>query len=105
MGENIERVAMFKKALGNYPTGISVVTAIDENNEPNSLNVNSFDYVLIDTLLVLWCIDQNVTSYDTFRKLDKVAINILAANQRELAVLFSTKDEERFFNCEWTLSE
>lgn len=105
MGENIERVAMFKKALGNYPTGISVVTAIDENNEPIGLTVNSFASVSIDPLLVLWSIDQSVTTYDTFRKIDKFAINILAANQRELAVLFSTKEEERFDNCEWTLSE
>src|SRR5699024_5866936 len=80
MGENIERVAMFKKALGNYPTGISVVTAIDENNEPIGLTVNSFASVSIDPLLVLWSIDQNVTTYDTFRKIDKFAINILAAN-------------------------
>src|SRR5699024_8398608 len=89
MGENIERVAMFKKALGNYPTGISVVTAIDENNEPIGLTVNSFASVSIDPLLVLWSIDQNITTYDTFRMIHKFAI----------------KEEERFDNCEWTLSE
>lgn len=105
MGENIEQVEMFKKALGNYPTGISVVTAVDENKEPIGLTVNSFTSVSIDPLLVLWSIDQNVTTYDTFRKTDKFAINILAADQRDLAVLFSTKEEERFDNCEWTLSE
>src|SRR5690625_1581186 len=105
MGENIEQVAMFKKALGNYPTGICVVTAINEDNEPIGLTVNSFATVSIDPLLVLWSIDQNVTTYETFRKINKFAINILAADQRDLAVLFSTKEEERFDNCEWTLSE
>ncbi len=105
MGEHIEKVAIYKQALGNYPTGISVVTAVDENNEPIGLTVNSFASVSIDPLLILWSIDKNVTTYDTFRKIDKFAINILAADQREVAVLFSTKEEERFHNCEWTLSE
>lgn len=105
MGENIEQVAMFKKALGNYPTGVSVVTAINENNEPIGLTVNSFASVSIDPLLVLWSIDEGVTTYETFKEIDKFAINILAADQRDLAVLFSTKEEERFENCEWEHSE
>src|SRR5699024_2955938 len=105
MGENIEQLTMFKKALGNYPTGISVVTAIDEDNEPIVLTMNSFVSRSFDQLLVLLSNNQNVTIYDPLIKIYKFTINILAADQRELAILFSTKEEERVDNCEWTLSE
>ena len=30
----VEQVARFKEALGNYPTGVTVVTAFDEQNQP-----------------------------------------------------------------------
>lgn len=104
MGENIEQEALFRKALGNYPTGVTVVTGLDENDEPIGLTVNSFASVSIDPLLILWSIDENVSTYQTFKNIDKFAVNILAENQMDLALLFSTKEEERFDNCEWTLS-
>jgi len=105
MGENVEQVQLFKKALGNYPTGVTVVTALNKNDEPIGLTVNSFASVSIDPLLILWSIDENVTTYDVFKNIDKFAVNILAEDQKELALLFSTKEEERFENCNWTMSE
>ena len=38
----VDRVSQveFKKALGNYPTGVTVVTAFDEQNNPMGLTVN-----------------------------------------------------------------
>lgn len=105
MGEHVEQEALFRKALGSYPTGVTVVTALDEQNEPIGLTVNSFASVSLDPLLILWSIDENVSTYQTFKNIDKFAVNILAEDQKDLALLFSTKEEERFDNCEWTLSE
>lgn len=105
MGEHDQQVVSFRKALGNYPTGVTVVTGMDQNNEPIGLTVNSFASVSLDPLLVLWSIDENVTTYDVFRKIDRFVINILAEDQKDLAVLFSTKEEERFNHCDWTMSK
>lgn len=98
-------VDLYKQAMGNYPTGVTVVTAMDENNEPIGLTVNSFASVSIDPILVLWSIDENVSTYETFKNIDRFAINILASDQKDIAFLFTSKEQDRFLNCEWTLSE
>ena len=94
-------VSLFKEAMGNYPTGVTVVTAFDEQQQPIGLTVNSFASVSLDPLLVLWSIDKNVFTYDTFTKIDKFAVNILAEDQKDIAMLFATKDADRFGNSEW----
>lgn len=105
MKESSDHKSLFKQAMGNYPTGVSIVTAIDENNEPIGLTVNSLASVSIDPLLILWSIDENVSTYDTFRKIDTFAVNILAGEQKDIAFLFASKNQDRFSNCDWTLSK
>lgn len=97
-------IALFKEAMGNYPTGVTVVTAFDENEKPIGLTVNSFASVSLDPLLILWSIDKKVFTYDTFKKIDKFAVNILAGEQKDLALLFATRDADRFGNSEWEKS-
>lgn len=98
-------VSLFKEAMGNYPTGVTVVTAFDENDKPIGLTVNSFASVSLDPLLILWSIDKKVFTYDTFKKIDKFAVNILASDQKDTALLFATRDADRFGNSKWDTSE
>lgn len=105
MKKSSDHTSLFKQAMGNYPTGVSVVTAMDENDKPIGLTVNSLASVSIDPLLILWSIDQNVSTYDTFKNIDYFAVNILSGDQKELATLFSTDHDDRFSNCDWKRSE
>lgn len=95
----------FKKALGNYPTGVTVVTTFDQQNNPIGLTVNSFASVSLDPLLILWSIDKKSSSYSAFLKVEKFAVNILAEDQAEICNLFSSKVADRFSQCEWGESE
>lgn len=101
----VEQVARFKEAMGNYPTGVTVVTAFDEQNQPLGLTVNSFASVSLDPLLILWSIDKRSASYDAVLKTDKFAVNILAADQSDLCTLFSSKVTDRFSQCGWEKSD
>jgi len=105
MQNNTEKINFFKEAMSNYPTGVNVVTAVDGNHEPFGLTVNSFASVSLEPLLILWSIDNNVSTYDKFMKTDTFAVNILAENQAEIASLFAGSKEDRFANCEWGYSE
>lgn len=107
MEVNLEKVNSFKEAMGNYPTGVTVVTAIDEEGNPMGLTVNSFASVSLEPLLILWSIDKRVSTYGAFKKVDKFAVNILAENQAEIASLFAsrTSNPERFGNSDWDLSK
>ncbi|PZX03677.1 flavin reductase (DIM6/NTAB) family NADH-FMN oxidoreductase RutF [Psychrobacillus insolitus] len=104
MNATIEKQDLFKEALGNYPTGVTIVTTTDENNIPLGLTVNSFASVSLDPLLVLWSIDHKVSSREAFENGGKFAIHILAGNQSELCKTFASKDVDRFASCNWALS-
>ncbi|WP_158735745.1 flavin reductase family protein [Alteribacillus sp. YIM 98480] len=100
-----EKETLFKEAMGNYPTGVTVVTSSNEKGEPVGLTVNSFASVSIDPLLVLWSIDHKVSSLDAFKQADGFAVHILAGEQQELCKTFASKDTDRFGTCEWSISE
>lgn len=95
----------YKKVMGNYPTGVTVVTTLDKQEKPVGLTVNSFTSVSLNPLLILWCIDKNTNSYKTFIETEQFAVNILAADQKDIGFLFAKKNIDKFQQCEWTLSE
>lgn len=97
---------LFKEVMGSYPTGVTVVTTIDSNNQPIGLTVNSFASVSLDPLMILWSIDKNAGSCEIFKKADKFAVNILAGEQQEICWTFASKSEkDRFSKHPWTLSK
>jgi len=99
------KTALFKEVMGNYPTGVTVVTTVDENGTPLGLTVNSFASVSIEPLLILWSIDKRVGSYEQFIKTEKFAVNVLAGDQSDVCTLFASKGTDRFANCDWKLSD
>lgn len=101
----MDNISKFKEVMGNYPTGVTVVTTVDNNEVPLGLTVNSFASVSIDPLLILWSIDKGVNSYEAFVNTDKFAVNVLASNQSDICALFAMKGTDRFGSCEWNLSE
>lgn len=104
LGLSIAKIE-FKKALGNYPTGVTVVTTLDKQNNPIGLTVNSFASVSLEPLLILWSIDKKSSSYPVFLEVEKFVVNILADNQAEICSLFASKEQNRFSQCNWEKSE
>ena len=102
---NEQIVTKFKEALGNYPTGVTIVTMMTDDNVPLGLTVNSFASVSINPLLILWSIDKRVSTYGHFTSGKKFAVHILASDQSELCYLFAARDVDRFSNSEWEASE
>lgn len=102
---NIDLQQQFKQALGNYPTGVTVVTAFTEDHQPIGLTVNSFASVSLDPTLILWSIDKKSSLLEPFVKADKFAVNILAEDQANVCMIFATKVEDRFGQISWEKSE
>lgn len=100
-----EKQKLFKLALGNYPTGVTIVTTTASDGTPVGLTANSFASVSLDPLLILWSIDHRVSSLKSFTQCEKFAVHILADNQAELCKTFATRDVDRFGMCEWSTSE
>lgn len=102
----VSSVDLFKEVMGNYPSGVTVITTTDANNEPVGLTANSFVSVSIDPLLILWCIDKRSGSYQAFDQSEHFAVNILAADQADVCWTFASKTEEnRFSKTPWHVSK
>lgn len=86
----------FRAALGMFATGVTIVTMRAEDGTPVGLTANSFNSVSLEPPLVLWSLSQRAASLPSFRAGTHYAINVLAADQRELAERFASKGTDRW---------
>ena len=86
----------FRTALAMFATGVTIVTARTADGGLVGLTANSFNSVSLNPPLVLWSLAKAAASMPAFSTGSHYAINILAADQKELAKRFATKDVNRF---------
>jgi flavin reductase (DIM6/NTAB) family NADH-FMN oxidoreductase RutF len=91
----------FRTALGMFATGVTIVTARTAEGELVGLTANSFNSVSLDPPLVLWSLARAAASMLAFSTGSHYAINILGADQIDLAKRFAAKDVDRFAGVEF----
>ena len=92
----------FREALGTFATGVTIVTARAGNGRLVGLTANSFNSVSLDPPLVLWSLARSAASMAALSTGSHYAINILAADQKDLAERFATKDVDRWADVAFT---
>jgi len=93
--------ADFRKALGAYPTGVTIVTTLSADGVPRGLTANSFTSVSLDPPLVLVCLGKSTSSHAVFTATDRFAVNVLAEDQRAVSSLFASKSPDKFAQAAW----
>lgn len=91
----------FRAALGMFATGVTIVTVRSPEGGLVGLTANSFNSVSLDPPLVLWSLSRRAGSMPVFTHGSHYAINILAADQKELAQRFAMRDIDRFAGVAW----
>jgi flavin reductase (DIM6/NTAB) family NADH-FMN oxidoreductase RutF len=86
----------FRTALGSFPTGVCLVTALAPDGRRVGLTVNSFSSVSLEPPMVLWSLARTASSAPAFRDAEYFAINVLAAGDEELSSAFAKSGEDRF---------
>lgn len=90
----------FRRVLGHYPTGVTVVTA-QGSDGPSGFAVGSFASVSLDPPLVSFCPDKSSTTWPAIREAGTFAVNILADDQSAVCARFASKDEDKFAGVDW----
>ena len=85
-----------RRALGQYATGVTVVTTLDEAGRPFGMTANSFTSVSLNPALVLWAAAKSSPSLPAFEAADRFAVNVLASDQHHLSRQFSTSGADKF---------
>jgi len=87
--------ALYKRTLGSFPTGVTVVMAHDEDGKVNGLTASAFTALSMDPPLVLVCPQYNSESYRTLTAASHFSINILADGQTTEAFAFAKKGDAK----------
>jgi flavin reductase (DIM6/NTAB) family NADH-FMN oxidoreductase RutF len=91
----------FRRCLGQFATGVTVVTA-NINGELVGLTVNSFASVSLTPPLILWSINVSSSSYAKFSVADSFIINVLADDQITLSRHFGRSGADKFTGVPWS---
>jgi flavin reductase (DIM6/NTAB) family NADH-FMN oxidoreductase RutF len=86
----------FRQVLGQYPTGVCVITGIKENQTPVAMVVGSFTSVSLDPPLIGFFPDRNSSSWAKLRDCRHFCVNILSADQEPLCRRLASKDPDKF---------
>ena len=94
----------FRQALSQFATGVTIITTCLPDGKFLGLTASSFNSVSLAPPLVLWSLNQRANSMPVFSGNSHYVINILAADQAELANKFARPGEDRFKDVSFTLS-
>jgi len=92
----------FRTSLAMFATGVTIVTARTPAGVLVGLTANSFNSVSLNPPLVLWSLSQAASSMAALSTGSHYAINILAADQKELAERFASRREDRWLDVSFT---
>jgi flavin reductase (DIM6/NTAB) family NADH-FMN oxidoreductase RutF len=79
----------FRRALSQFATGVTVITARQPDGGFVGMTINSFIPVSLEPALVLWSQAHTARSMPAFTACDSYVINVLAGDQIELAQRFA----------------
>jgi flavin reductase (DIM6/NTAB) family NADH-FMN oxidoreductase RutF/AcrR family transcriptional regulator len=94
----------YRHVLGHYPTGVSVVSAIDSSGQPTGMVVGTFTSVSLDPPLVAFLPDKSSTSWPKIREAGSFCVNVLSAEQDAVCRQVAKKGPDKFDNLTWSAS-
>lgn len=95
----------FRSLLGRFATGVTIVTARDSESAHQGLTVSAFCSLSLEPPLVLVCIDKTATMYELLTTCERFTVNILAADQEEIARRFATTETTKFDGIGYSIIE
>ncbi|MEV5649533.1 flavin reductase family protein [Nocardia sp. NPDC052254] len=93
--------ASFREALAHFCTGVVVVTSLDGSQRPVGMTVGSFTSISLDPPLVGFYAGRTSTTLPHIAGRGRFCVNVLAADQHELARTFAVSDADKFAGVGW----
>jgi flavin reductase (DIM6/NTAB) family NADH-FMN oxidoreductase RutF/DNA-binding IclR family transcriptional regulator len=95
----------FRDVLGQYPTGVAVITACGGDGIPVGMVVGSFGSTSLDPPLVSFMPDKKSSSWQKLQQFDSFCVNILGAHQLNICRDLASKRPDKFATIEWSRSD
>lgn len=91
----------FRRVLGHFPTGVTVVTGADVDGA-TGMTIGSFASVSLDPPLVMFCPGRSSESWVQIKRYGNFCVNVLGIDQADVCALFAGKSEDKFAGIDWT---
>lgn len=92
----------FRSVLSRFASGVTVVTAVGRDGVDHGMTVSAFCSLSLEPPLILVCIDHGTVMHGILEEAKTFTVNVLAADQEELARKFSDPDDDRFGGTSYT---
>jgi len=91
----------FRQVLGHFASGVTVITGMHES-EPVGFACQAFTALSLEPPLVLFCPGRTSGSWPRIARVGDLGINVLAADQRDLARKFGVTAADKFDGVTWS---
>jgi 3-hydroxy-9,10-secoandrosta-1,3,5(10)-triene-9,17-dione monooxygenase reductase component len=91
-----------RQALGQFATGVTIVTTAGRDGEPLGVTANSFNSVSLNPPMVLWSLSAAALSRSSFEESDHFCVHVLTASQEDLSRKFGAPGNDKFGGLSWT---
>jgi len=96
----IERQEFFA-IMSAFPTGVAIVTTLDEDGEPKGLTTNAICSVSADPPMLLVCVDRTSRTLAALRHARRFVVNFMSDGCADLCALFASKADDKFAAVAW----
>ena len=95
----------FRAAMGDFATGVTVITTVDDQGQPHSMTANSFTSVCLDPPVLLVCVAHSTHTYGFMESKGRFGVNVLRQEQQELGAYFAKRPEDRQAGVDYSYTE
>jgi 3-hydroxy-9,10-secoandrosta-1,3,5(10)-triene-9,17-dione monooxygenase reductase component len=81
----------FRRAMGSFATGVTIVTVRSIDGGLHGMTVNSFSSVSLDPMLVLVCLSESSRGLALIEKAGVFGVNVLSSRQTDVSRRFGNR--------------
>jgi flavin reductase (DIM6/NTAB) family NADH-FMN oxidoreductase RutF len=96
-------VVDFRALMARFPTGVAVVTTLDEHGAPRGMTVSSVCSVTLSPPTLLVCLRKGSPTLDAVLEQGRFTVNFLHGQAQTVAELFASGAPDRFDLIPWEL--
>jgi flavin reductase ActVB len=94
----------FKDCMSKWPTGVSVITTVDDLGTQYGFTANSFASVSLDPMLVSFCLSKSSPTLVQINNSRKLVVSLLSNTQENIARQFATSQIDKFLGVEYEIA-
>jgi flavin reductase (DIM6/NTAB) family NADH-FMN oxidoreductase RutF len=92
---------LFLRVMGSFASGVTVITVMGDDGTPHGFTASAISSLSMEPRMLLLCVNEHSATLQLMKDASSFGVNILAADQQEVAQQFATRHDERFAGIRW----